>query len=391
MIRHVLVTNDFPPKVGGIQNYLWELWRRLPPDSFAVYTTPYAGAVTFDAQQRYRIERSPEPFVGPYPWLVERLNRFVDEVNAELVVLDPAVPLGALGRRLDRPYAVVLHGAEVTVPARLPLARRVLASTLRSATLVIAAGQYALDEAERCAGRPLPSVVIPPGVDSERFRPFPDDRSRAVARARFGVGDDDFLIAAVSRLVPRKGLDVLVRASAELSARLAARPAPGAAAVQVLIGGDGRHRRRLERLITATGAPVRLLGRLADDDVAELYAAADAMAMLCHDRWFGLEQEGFGIVFLEAAAAGVPQIAGRSGGAHEAVANGVTGLVLDDPHDERAVAAAAESLARDPVTRSRLGSAARARAIAEFSYDQLAERLAGSIDEAVRSLGAYPE
>ena len=92
MSRHLLVTNDFPPKIGGIQSYLWELWRRLPPDEFAVYTTPYSGATAFDAGHGFRIERSPEPVIGPYPWLAARLNRFAREVGAELILLDQARP-----------------------------------------------------------------------------------------------------------------------------------------------------------------------------------------------------------------------------------------------------------------------------------------------------------
>ncbi len=373
MRRHVLVTNDFPPKIGGIQNYLWELWRRLPPDSFAVYTTPYAGAATFDANQCFPIERSPEPVIGPYPWLIDRIDRFAAEHDADLVILDPALPLGAIGPRLQHPYGVVLHGAEVTVPGRLPLSGRLLATVLRSASLVISAGGYALAEAERCAERELPAVVVPPGVDAERFRPADPDRRR-ILRRELGVTDDHFLLASVNRLVPRKGMDTLVAAAAALDERLRSDPSPGVSGVEVLIGGRGRHRRHLERRIAATGAPVRLLGRVADDRVVALYQAADAMAMLCRDRWLGLEQEGFGIVYLEAAAAGIPQVAGRSGGAHEAVDDRVTGLVVDG-RDDAAIVDALERLARDPDLRAELGRAARARVEAEFDYDHLADRL----------------
>lgn len=384
MMRHVLVTNDFPPKIGGIQNYLWELWRRLPADSFAVYTTPHAGAVTFDAHQPFRVERSPEPVLGPYPWLVDRLNRFAEELSADLIVLDPAIPLGLIGPHLDRPFGVVLHGAEVTIPGRLPLSSSLLGHTLRSSSLVIAAGHYALAEAERCARQRLPSVVVPPGVDTSRFRPF-DATSRSGARRRFGVDDDDFVVAAVSRLVPRKGMDTLVRAAAELERRRTRGSAPDGSRgrLRVLIGGSGRQRSRLQRLITALDAPVELLGRLDDDAVPDLYGAADVMAMLCRDRWFGLEQEGFGIVFLEAAAAGLPQIAGRSGGAQEAVVDGETGIVMADPTDVGAVADALQGLADDPGQRRRLARAARRRACAEFDYDRLARRLSDALAGAV--------
>ena len=379
--RHILVTNDYPPKIGGIQSYLWELWRRLPVDEFAIYTTPYPSAATFDAHHEMRIERSPEPVIGPYPWLVDRLNRYAEEEGADLVLLDPAVPLGAIGPYLDRPYGVILHGAEVTIPGRLPLSRSILARTLRSASLVIAAGHYPLAEAERCAGQSLPSVVVPPGVDHHRFHPF-DDVARTAARRRFNLNHDDFVVATVNRLVPRKGIETLVRAAALVQEGEATSPA----GIKVMVGGSGRQEAELAKLVAETGAPVELLGRLADEDVVRLYGAADAMVMLCHDRWGGLEQEGFGIVFLEAAAAGLPQIAGRSGGAHEAVEHGVTGLIVDEPRSVEAAADAIQTLRRDQECRQRMGRAARKRAVESFDYDRLARHLGDAINGAIAGL-----
>ncbi|MEM7275525.1 MAG: glycosyltransferase [Actinomycetota bacterium] len=224
MRRHLLVTNDFPPKIGGIQNYLWELWRRLPEGVATVLTTPYAGTAAFDAVQPFHIERSPEPWLIPYPWLRSRIRRLAAETGSELVLFDPAIPVGAVAPGLGLPYGVVLHGAEVTIPGRLPVLRSVLARTLRSASLVVSAGEYALREAERCAGRPLPSVVIPPGVDSERFVPA-EPATRDRVRSAYGFGPDDVVLAPVSRVVPRKGMATLIRASARVAART--RRAPG--------------------------------------------------------------------------------------------------------------------------------------------------------------------
>jgi len=136
--KHLLVTNDYPPKVGGIQNYLWELWRRLPEDAATVYTTPYDGTAAFDARQRYRIERSPEPWLIPYPWLPSRVRSLARETESELVLFDPALPVGAIGPRLGLPYGVILHGAEVTIPGRLPGLRALMRSTLRHASLMVA-------------------------------------------------------------------------------------------------------------------------------------------------------------------------------------------------------------------------------------------------------------
>ncbi len=377
MRRHLLVTNDFPPKIGGIQNYLWELWRRLPDGAGAVYTTPYAGTAAFDAAQPFPIERSAEPWLGPWPWLVTRVRALADRFEAELVLLDPALPLGAIGPSLGRPYGVVLHGAEVTIPARLPGLRAAMARTLDGASLVVSAGRYALAEAERCVGRRLPSVVIPPGVDAERFQPLPP-AERARVRAEHGVGPDEVLVASVSRLVPRKGMATLIRAAAEADRRLG----PSGPRLRLIIGGTGRQEPELRALVAELGAPVQLTGRLGDPAVAELYGAADLMAMLCNERWFGLEQEGFGIVFLEAAAAGIPQLAGRSGGAHEAVEDGVTGVVIDRPTDVGDAADALVALAIDPERRAKLGDAARRRAIEAFDNAGLAADLQDAIDRA---------
>jgi phosphatidylinositol alpha-1,6-mannosyltransferase len=370
--RHLLVTNDFPPKVGGIQSYLWELWRRLPPQDTTVYCTPHEHAVSFDARQEFRVERSPEPVLLPYPWLVRRVRDMADDVGAELIMLDPAVPLGIIGPLLDRPYGVVLHGAEVTIPGRLPVVRGVLRRVLRGASLVVAAGDYALTEAERCAGRALPAVVIPPGVDTSRFTPF-DGPTRSAARDAFGFGVDDVVIASVNRLVPRKGMDVLIDAVSQV-ARI--RPQ-----VRLVIGGTGRTFDDLNSRAARSSARIELLGRLDDAEVPRLYGAADVMAMLCHDRWGGLEQEGFGIVFLEAAACGLPQVAGRSGGAAEAVSHERTGIVVDEPTSTAAVVSALLELIDHPEKRQRLGAAARQRACDEFDYDVLAARLERAIDD----------
>lgn len=367
---HLLVTNDYPPKLGGIQNYLWELWRRLPQDGFAVFTTPYDGDQEWDARQTHRVIRADQGFLAPTPAVRRQIQRAAADMNADLILFDPAVPVGALGPGIGRPYGVILHGAEVTVPGRIPGTRAALARSLRGAELIVSAGEYAVLEARRAAQRQLEAVVVPPGVDVERFRPAAPDEKKAT-RARLGLPPDATLVLSVSRLVPRKGMDRLIEAAGRLRSRF-----PD---LFVVIAGDGRDRGRLEKLIDTTGAPVRLLGRVPDADLPDLYAAADVFAMLCRTRWGGLEQEGFGIVFVEAAAAGVPQIAGASGGAAEAVAHGETGLIVGEPESVEAVEAALAELLGDAELRGRMGDEARRRAVEHFSYDVLVARLASAL------------
>ena len=366
MTRHLLVTNDFPPKVGGIQSYLWELWRRLPPDEVTVLTTPYAGAAAFDAAQPFRIVRTREPVLLPAPWVVRRIDALAAEVGAKLVVLDPALPLGQVGPSLELPYAVVLHGAEVTFPGRLPGTKQLLARVLRGASHVIAAGSYPSAEADLAAGRSLLTTVVPPGVDTDLFRPLDADE-RIAARRRLGLPADARIVLGLSRLVPRKGFDVLIRAAARL--------APDHPDLYVAIAGRGRDRRRLERIVASTGAPVHFLGRVPFADLPALYGCADLFAMLCRDRWLGLEQEGFGIVFAEAGACGVPSVAGASGGVRDAVEDGVTGSVVDEPSSVDAVTAALARMLDEDERRRALGVAARERAVESFDYDVLADRL----------------
>ena len=361
------MTNDFPPKVGGIQSYLWELWRRLPPEQVAVLTTPHRQAAAFDRDQPFPIERTREPVLLPHPGMVARIKRTAARYGAGLVVLDPALPLGLVGPALGLPYAVVLHGAEITVPGRLPLTSPMLAHVLRRADRVIAAGGYPAAEARRAAGPSLPpTTVVPPGVDTARFRPLDGDE-RAKARAELGLPVDGRLVLGLSRLVPRKGFDVLIDAVARL--------APARPDVTLAIAGSGRDRVRLERRAARAGAPARFLGRVPDDLLPSAYGCADVFAMLCRNRWGGLEQEGFGIVFVEAAACGVPAVVGDSGGAEEAVADGDTGFVVRPPTDVGAVADHLARLLDDGDLRIRMGAAARARSVAEFDHDLLAARL----------------
>jgi phosphatidyl-myo-inositol dimannoside synthase len=358
----LLVTNDFPPKLGGIQSYLYELWRRLPPDETVVFTTAHAGAVAWDAAQPFRVVRSRHKVLLPTHALAREVDALARDIGADVVFLDPMLPLGVIGPRLrSAPYVVVTHGAEITVPGAAPGVRHLGRKVLRGAAGVVAAGGYPARQATRVAGKDVPGAIVPPGVDGERFHPIDADERRD-ARVAFGLDPERPLVVGLSRLVPRKGFDVVIDAVA------------GIPDVQFALGGGGRDQRRLERRAIRRGADVTFLGRVPDADLPRLYAAADVFAMCCRERWAGLEAEGFGIVFLEAAACGVPAVAGRSGGADEAVVDGETGFVVA-PRAVTTVRAALEALCHDPVRRAEMGRAARERAVGEYSYDRLVARL----------------
>lgn len=365
-MKHLLVTNDFPPKIGGIQNLLYEWWKRLPPESFAVLTSPYAESQKFDSAQNFEIRRTREPVLLPHPLMVRRINKMAREVGAESIVLDPALPLGLVGPRLDFPFSVVLHGAEITVPGRLPVSSRLLRRVLSKSELIIASGSYPAQEAIRLVGKDAKIHVITPGVDSSRFKVL-SEQEKIDARRSFQISPEAQLVVGISRLVPRKGFDVLIRSVAHLATEF-----PN---LRLVIGGQGRDRARLERIIRELRAPATLLGRVSDEDLPRLYACADVNAMLCRSRWGGLEQEGFGIVFAEAAACGVAQLAGRSGGAADAVEHGVTGLVVEKPENVGEVINSLRQLLLDADQRRLMGQASRRRAETLFDYDKLAQRL----------------
>lgn len=361
----LLATNDFPPKLGGIQSVLWEMWRRLPHHETTVLTTPYAGDDAWDRAQDFRVVRSRDKVLLPTPWVANHIRDLARETRADVIFVDPMLPLGAIGPRVasTAPYVVVAHGAEITGYGRMPPANLLSRRILRGAAAVLAFGNYPMAECVRAAGRPLTGAVIPPGVDTERFKPI-SVQTKAATRAKFGIAIDRPVVLGLSRLVPRKGFDVLIEAMAEFQSR-----------AQLVIGGSGRDRDRLEKLAKERGVAVRFLGRVEDEDMPALFGSADIFAMLCRgDRWGGLEVEGFGIVFLEAAACGVPQIAGRSGGSHEAVADGESGIVVE-PRDVEQVRSALRTLLDDDQLRAKMGTAARERAVSEFSYSRLVSQL----------------
>ncbi len=356
----LLVTNDFPPKTGGIQSYLYELWRRLPATDTTVFTTAFDGARAWDAGQAFRVVRADQRTFWPTPGLARDIDALAREVRADVVFVDPMLPLGLVGPRLRAaPYTVVAHGAEITVYGRVPGTRLLGRRVLCGAAAIVAAGGYPAREAVRCRG-----------TSSRGCRDSARRRRRAVPSGRScAAGRDPASVRTRPRAAARARV---VAARAAQGIRRRHRRDARAPHVQLAIAGGGRDRARLERL---AGTNTTFVGRVPGADLPALYACADVFAMCCRERWAGLEAEGFGIVFLEAAACGVPAVAGRSGGAHEAVVDGETGFVVS-PRATGDVRAALELLTEDEKLRAQMGAAARRRACDNFAYDDLVARLA---------------
>jgi phosphatidyl-myo-inositol dimannoside synthase len=363
-VRTLVVTNDFPPRAGGIQAFVHSLAVRQPPGEIVVYAPAWKGAAAFDADQPFPVVRHPTSLMLPVPSVLRRAREVGRAEGCDRAWFGAAAPLGLLARPLglDRSVAST-HGHEVGW-ALLPGARQALRRIGTDVDVVTYLGAYTRARLAPAVGPRARLERLPSGVDTEAFRP---GAGGAEVRRRYGLLGRP-VVVCVSRLVPRKGQDVLVRALPELRRRV-----PG---VALLLVGGGPDAERLRRLADETGVAgdVVLTGSVPWSELPAHYDAGDVFAMPCRTRRAGLEVEGLGIVFLEASATGLPVVAGRSGGSPDAVLDGETGHVVDG----RRVAEVTEAVAgllEDPDRASRMGEAGRAWVQREWRWDVLAGRL----------------
>jgi phosphatidylinositol alpha-1,6-mannosyltransferase len=372
--RTLLVTNDYPPQVGGIQRTLEALVRRLPPDRVAVLCPNAEGGDVFDRAAPYPVYRQPERFLWPLPEVRRRLHQAVRSFGADVVLFGAVYPLALLGPSLAEtgtPYLAAAHGFEYWLsiaPGTHALVRR---ATARAARVPVMCSAFIARVVRTAVPDTVPVSVMYPGADLEAFRP---DLPYGDLTDLHGVSDRP-LIVCVSRLVARKGQDVLIRAMPRIR-----RHVPDAS---LLIVGGGPDRDRLVRL--AADAPNRSVvfaGQVSEGDLPRYYRAGDVFAMPCRSRLGGLEVEGWGNVFLEAAACARPVVVGDSGGARESLAPGETGLLVNGS-DVAEVAGAVGSLLADPERADAMGRAGRERVVRAFGWSRAAEQLAGWLREAV--------
>jgi phosphatidylinositol alpha-1,6-mannosyltransferase len=370
----LLITNDYPPRAGGIQQYCHNLVRRLPPGGVVVYAPAWRGAADFDAGEAYRIVRHPTSRMLPTSGVARRAVELIREVRPDVVCFGAAFPLGLLARRLTRETGVpcigLTHGVEVAVSGT-PLARRLMARVAGDVRLLTAVSRWSAARVERGALGRCPVELLPSGVAAGVYHPGVDG---SAVRARHGLGDDPVCVC-VSRLVPRKGQDRLIEAWPQVVAQVPA--------ARLLIVGPGPYRRKLERMASSSPAAERIhfTGEVRWEELPAHYAAGDVFAMPCRTRWLGMDLEALGVVFLEAAAAGLPVVAGRSGGAPETVVEGVTGTVVDGRRAAEVGDAVASLLADLPRARA-MGEAGRRRVEVEFSWEAIGSRFEKLLAEA---------
>ena len=369
MTRTLVVTNDFPPRPGGIQAFVQGLVERLPADDVLVYASSWKGASEYDAAQPFQVIRDRTSMLLPTPRVARVLADLVRSERIDAVWFGAAAPLGLLAPTLRAAGAQRLvattHGHEIGWGA-LPVARSLLRRIGREVDVLTYLGEYTRSRLARALGPQVRLERLAPGVDSSVFAPNP--AARVAVRARLGLGDRP-VVVCVSRLVPRKGQDVLIQAMPAIAAAV-----PGAA---LLLVGGGPHRPDLERLVERLGLreDVVITGSQPWAELPGFYAAGDVFAMPCRTRHAGLDVEGLGIVYLEASATRLPVVAGDSGGAPDAVRVGETGLVVDG-RSVGAVADAVVSYLGDPSRAAQVGVAGRAWVEQEWSWEGSAHRLA---------------
>jgi phosphatidylinositol alpha-1,6-mannosyltransferase len=383
MAKVLIVTNDYPPRSGGIQSFVHALASRLPAGGVIVYAPAWPGAAEFDAAQPFPVIRHPGSLMLPVPAVRDRAVALLRSHGCDTVLFGAAAPLGLLAPALRRAGATrivaLTHGHEAGWAA-LPGARWLIRRIGAEVDVLTYLAEYfrvrlATALAPAAAAR---MVRLAPGVDPAEFRP---GSGGSEVRKRLGIDPGRPVVVCVSRMVQRKGQDTLIRAWPRV---LAGAPS-GSRVPLLMLVGDGPCRPKLERLAARTGVTDSVLftGPVGWDELPSYYDAGNIFAMPCRTRRGGLDVEGLGIVYLEASATGLPVIGGDSGGAPDAILDGETGYVVPG-RSAAAVAARIGRLLADPAGAAAMGDKGQAWIEREWTWDLVAGRLRDILDGGTR-------
>lgn len=368
MPKTLIVTNDFPPRQGGIEAFVSALADRFPADEVVVYTSSEPGDHVYDAGLTYPVIRDKARTLLPTRRIRNSVIAAMTDHGCDRVLIGSSVPLGLLSPALREAGAqkivAITHGHEVWW-ARLPGTRSLLRKVGEGVDVLTYISGWCRDEIGKAltpAGRKK-QLRLAPGVDSSRF--FPGCGGDQ-ARFDLGIGADTPLVVCAARLIKRKGQDMLIKSWPQVL-----RSVPDA---QLVIVGRGPDLKRLNSLVSKFGleSSVTFTGAVAWNEIPPYFDAATVFAMPSRTRLFGLEPEGLGIVFLEAASCEKPVVVGRSGGAPDAVENGVTGVVVD-PTNPSAIAEHLVTLLSDPARAQEMGRLGRERAQRDWQWDHIAK------------------
>jgi len=346
-MRLLIVTNDYPPKPGGIQMYLQNLVDAYPDDVHVVAPSDDDAGV-----DEAGVTRGERGYMLPTRKTLALVSRVVGSFEPDAILFGAPHPLTPLGPKLRErfgiPFGVLSHGAEITIPGAVPIVSRKLGSVLAAADVRFAVSRFTAANVARLSGEP--ATFLGAGVEVDTFTPGPSTRLK-----------NRPVIGCVSRFVPRKGQEKVLEAASMLDRD-----------VEVLMVGKGRTEKRIRKRAEELGVRTTFAVDVPWVDLPDLYRSMDVFVMPCESRWRGLEVEGLGLVFLEAAASGIPVIAGDSGGAPETVVVGETGFVATDPPT---IARHIEGLLDGPARASAMGAAGRDFVVREFTWDRVIQRL----------------
>jgi phosphatidylinositol alpha-1,6-mannosyltransferase len=359
----LLVTNDFGPRAGGIETFVMGLLERVPKGEVIVYTSHQSSTGEYDRRWRdeYGVEvvRDKSSILLPTPRVIRNLQKLIDERNLSTVWFGAAAPLGVSARWLRKAGAqhivALTHGHEVWWSKVWPFSWAI-SEIARSVDVVTYLGDFTQQAIARRFKDKNKLTKIAPGIDTEHFRPL-DGRE---LREKYGIADRATIVS-VGRLVHRKGQDRLVEAMP-----LVLKEIPEAHLVFI---GEGPHRKKLDELVKKLKLKnhVTFIGRIQYSDLPRHISLGDIFAMPSRSRLFGLEVEGLGIVYLEASACGLPVVGGNSGGAPDAVKEGITGFVVDG-NNLPEIADRIITLLKDDELRNQMGNAGRSWAMEEWQW-----------------------
>lgn len=345
-MRVLLITNDYPPRPGGIQQYLANLVAQSGHEIRVLAPKDNASA------DGPNIVRGHTSWMMPTRRTVRWVREHIADFGPDMLVFGAPTPLAQVGPRLGTPYVVIAHGAEVALPAAFPIARQLLRRTFKKASSVLTVSEFTAARVTRLGA--ARTEVLGAGVDLDVFVP------------RNSADSEHTTLVCVSRFIPRKGHKRVIAAAERLNA--------DGHPCDVLIVGKGRLEARIRRAAERASVDVRMEVDVPWSALPALYSEGDVFVMPARNRLLGLDVEGLGIVYLEGAAAGLPVVAGRSGGAPETVVPGVTGFVAETV-DEIA----------DAVVRvdGAMGVAGRRRVESMYSWHAVGERFDRFLEEAV--------
>ncbi len=370
----IILADDFPPQVGGIQRYSYELAAALARqgEQLLVIATDHPQAAEFDADSEFLIRRvgrgnKSRVAMAMAAAAVESVREQQPSSAVEVVVATKWSPEGAAARLIRRqvglPYLVMGHGREMTQTGANLLKWAVQSLVVHGATGGLANSRYTASQLQRRGLKPKRIHLLYGGVHPERFAV--NDQAIRELRNNLGLGAEKVLLT-VSRLVERKGHHNVIRALPQI--------ADAVGPVRYLIAGTGLQEQSLRRLADECQVSelVQWLGYVPEQQLPALYGLADIFIMPSRDLP-GQPIEGVGLVYLEANLVGTPVIGGRTGGTADAIEEGVSGLLVD-PENSDEIAAAATRLLTDTSLARRLGEEGRQRVVENFTWDKVARR-----------------